>query len=48
MKDESLAPAEDAVPGRASDVAKRKRRPLTWLLNTLLINPDIDMQLTQT
>ena len=31
LKDDSSAPADDAVQGRDSDVAKRKRRPLTWL-----------------
>ena len=31
LKDDSLAPAEDAVQGRASDVAKRKRRYHMWL-----------------
>ena len=49
LKDDSSAPAGDAVKGRYSNVAKRERRPPTWLtLYTLLINPDIDMQLTQT
>ena len=31
LKDDSLAPAEDAGQGRDSNVAKRKRRPPTWL-----------------
>ena len=31
LKDDSSAPAGDAVQGRDSNVAKRKRRPPTWL-----------------
>ena len=48
LKDDCSAPAGDAVQGRDSNVAKRKRHLQPGLLNSLLINPDIDMQLTQT
>ena len=30
LKDDSSAPADDAVQGRDSNVVKRKRRPPTW------------------
>ena len=49
LKDDSSAPAADAVQGRDSIMWQSANVDLQpGLLNTLLINPDINMQVTQT
>ena len=40
LKDDSSAPAEDAVQGQDSNVAKRKRRPPIWLTQVTLYTAD--------
>ena len=39
LKDDSSAQAKDAVQGQNSNVAKRKRRPPTWLTQYIADQP---------